>query len=132
MENLDKACIQNFACEANETANCVALHPFGLLLAISFDKEFKVYAILEHSLMPIINVKENRFLGIKYSHGGHFLVTNEGMTMKVYDSIYYRVVHIFTVEDIKGHIKDFYISGDDSTVIVIFQEDSFMEKKKDG
>lgn len=54
-----------------------ALHPLGMLLAVNFKTEIRVFSVLSsqlHPLKSIRHVEDCRWL--RFSHHGHFLISN--------------------------------------------------------
>ena len=93
----------------------VAMHPFGIFLTVGFANGFKVFAILTESLFSLKEVGLNNCRIVKYSNGGHFLLTNEKSNILIYDSIYYETISV-----LDGHtalIKDIAISENDSYIV---------------
>lgn len=69
------------------------MHPFGLFVAVGFTNGFKVFAILNEGFFPIKDVTLNNCKIVKYSNGGHMLITNEKTNVYIYDAIYYELIH---------------------------------------
>jgi WD40 repeat protein len=91
------------------------MHPFGIFLTVGFASGFKVFAILTDGLFALKEVSLNNCRIVKYSNGGHFLITNEKSNIVMYDSIYYE-----TLEVLDGHtamIKDISISENDTYIV---------------
>lgn len=93
-----------------------SLHPFGMFVAVCFATGFKVFAILNDSFYPLKEVTLTNCKIIQYSHGGHYLVTNEKNNILIYETIYYDTI----LQVLEGHpalIKDIAISEDDILII---------------
>ena len=87
------------------------MHPFGIFIAIGFSNGFKVFAILTEGLFSLKEVALSNCRIVKYSNGGHFLITNEKSNIVIYDSIYYETINV-----LDGHtalIKEIAISDND-------------------
>ena len=60
-----------------------------MFIAVGFNNGFKIFAILNDQLYPLKEVNLTNCKILKYSHGGHYLVTNEKNAIIIYDTIYY-------------------------------------------
>ncbi|EAR86922.2 WD domain, G-beta repeat protein (macronuclear) [Tetrahymena thermophila SB210] len=93
----------------------VSLHPFGMFIAVGFTNGFKIFAILNDQLYPLKEVNLTNCKLVKYSHGGHYLLTNEKNTILIYDTIYYEAQQI-----LEGHpalIRDVCITSNDIYIV---------------
>ncbi|CAK83220.1 unnamed protein product (macronuclear) [Paramecium tetraurelia] len=94
---------------------CASMHPFGLFVAVGFTNGFKVFAILNEGFFPLKDVTLNNCKIVKYSHGGHMLITNEKTNVYIYDAIYYELIHQFEFHN--SPIKDIAISLNDQYIV---------------
>lgn len=63
--------------EFENQPKCISMHPTGLFLAISFNINLKVFAILNQSLVLLKELVLGNCTLNKYSHKGQYLVANE-------------------------------------------------------
>lgn len=68
------------------------MHPFGIFVAVGFANGFKVFAILTEGFFNLKDMGLSNCKIVKYSNGGHYLLTNEKSNIVIYDSIYYETV----------------------------------------
>jgi hypothetical protein len=91
------------------------MHPFGIFVTVGFANGFKVFAILTDALFVLKEVGLSNCRIVKYSQGGHYLITNEKSNIVIYDSIYYETVAV-----LDGHtalIKDIAICENDTYIV---------------
>lgn len=96
------------------------LHPLGMLLAVSFRTEIRVFSVLSaqlHPLKSIRHVEDCRWL--QFSHHGHFLVSNEYGSVKLYDAVNFRLVACYEVDETRAWIVRCYLTADDEQLVVV-------------
>ena len=71
----------------------ISIHPSGMIVAVNFEKEIKLFAILPKEFYEVTSVKTNYpSLELQYSHKGEFLVSNEGSVLIMYEPFSLKVL----------------------------------------
>ena len=93
--------------------NGISIHPCGLLVAINFSKEIKLYSILPNTIQEVISVKTNyNSFQLKYTDTGNYLVSNERNLLIFYNPFTLKSVGYIEPPELKSYITDFQISSD--------------------
>lgn len=69
------------------------------MVAVNFKTEIKVFSIMASQLFLIKSIKHiEDCKGVMFSHYGHFLVCNEYSTVKIYDTVSFKLVNLYEVD----------------------------------
>lgn len=104
-----------FSIEFDNEPNYISLHPSGLFIAISFQMNLKIFAILNQSLVLLKELVLGSCTICKYSNKGHYLATNENQVIHVFESINYNL--LVSLEKHVSLIKTIEISEDDFIMV---------------
>lgn len=75
-----------------ENPLAVAIHPGGTQLAVGFKETFKVFAVLEDSLLSELDIVVKSCYAVAYSPGGKYLAANSGGTVTLYSPYTLRII----------------------------------------
>lgn len=75
-----------------ENPLAVAIHPSSTQLAVGFKETFKVFAVLEDSLLSELDIVVKSCYAVAYSAGGKYLAANNGGAVTLYSPYTLRVI----------------------------------------
>ena len=75
-----------------ENPLAVAIHPGGTQLAVGFKETFKVFAVLEDSLLSELDIVVKSCYAVAYSAGGKYLAANNGGAVTLYSPYTLRII----------------------------------------
>lgn len=57
--------------------------------------------------------------GIAFSHYGHFMICNEYSTVKIYDTVSFKMVNLYEVDESRVWITQCCLSQDDEQIVAV-------------